>query len=118
MFNKQKLSLAKEAERRGEPKTVFLPVNGSYYSQVSGRIFSIVRKYIRVVEQTSIDEAYLDLSFCDDSSSGMKFFGLCNSLRSFHSLRASAFTLSLRRAQMQRSSKFIFLSIMRSNHLF
>jgi len=54
--------LAKEAERRGEPKTVFLPVNISYYSRVSARIFSIVRKYIRVVEQTSIDEAYLDLS--------------------------------------------------------
>lgn len=56
--------LAQGAIKRGEPKTVFLPVNGSYYSQVSDRIFELVRKYVPVVEQTSIDEAYLDLSFC------------------------------------------------------
>lgn len=54
--------LSQNALKRGEPKTVFLPVNGSYYSQVSDRIFTLVRKYVRTVEQTSIDEAYLDLS--------------------------------------------------------
>lgn len=54
--------LAKDAEKRGEPKTVFLPVNGHYYGEVSDRIFRIIHKYTSVVEQTSIDEAYLDLS--------------------------------------------------------
>lgn len=56
--------LAKAAEKRGESKTVFLPVNGSYYSQVSEQIMAFVKKYVLLVEQTSIDEAYLDLSFC------------------------------------------------------
>ncbi len=80
--------LAKEAERRGEPKTVFLPVNGSYYSQVSDRIFSIVRKYVPAVEQTSIDEAYLDLSnHVESAEVGHGFFAhLPNSPRPFQGL--------------------------------
>ncbi|MBI3379377.1 DNA polymerase IV [Candidatus Gottesmanbacteria bacterium] len=97
--------LSQQALQKGEPKTVFLPVNGSYYSQVSEKIFSIVRKYVRVVEQSSVDEAYLDLSFGDDSASDMKFFGLYNSRSSGN--EASVHESSYSRAQMQRSSKFI-----------
>ncbi|OGG14280.1 hypothetical protein A2773_06710 [Candidatus Gottesmanbacteria bacterium RIFCSPHIGHO2_01_FULL_39_10] len=58
--------LAEAAKKRGEPATVFLPVNGRYYGEVSEKIFQIIRRYVPVVEQTSIDEAYLDLSFCGD----------------------------------------------------
>ncbi|MBI2611484.1 DNA polymerase IV [Candidatus Gottesmanbacteria bacterium] len=55
--------LSEEARKRGEPKTVFLPVNGKYYGEVSERIFAIIRKYVPLVEQTSVDEGYLDLTF-------------------------------------------------------
>lgn len=58
--------LAQNAERRGEPKTVFLPVNGHYYSEVSNRIFTIISSFVQTIEPTSIDEAYLDLTFTGD----------------------------------------------------
>lgn len=84
--------LAQTAEKRGEPKTVFLPVNMSFYSQVSEKIMGIIRKYVPVVEQTSIDEAYLDLSFlaADDL--------ITNSSDSMHLLfeEASEFIIKLK----------------------
>lgn len=55
--------LSEDARKRGQPKTVFLPVNMDYYGRVSERIMEIVYKYVRLVEQASIDEAYLDLTF-------------------------------------------------------
>lgn len=54
--------LSEAARKRGEPKIVFLPVNLVYYGEVSERIFAIIRKYVSNIEQTSIDEGYLDLS--------------------------------------------------------
>ena len=44
------------------PEAIFLPVNGELYGEVSKRIFSIVHEKVLVVEQVSIDEAYLDVS--------------------------------------------------------
>lgn len=61
--------LAQSAMHNRELKTVFLPVNMSFYEKVSDKIMGIIRKYVPVVEQTSIDEAYLDLSFCLPESS-------------------------------------------------
>lgn len=67
--------LAKAAEKKGEPRTVFLPVNMEYYAEVSERIMqsiiTLLNGYIaekkenqqfNFIEQTSIDEAYIDLS--------------------------------------------------------
>lgn len=64
--------LSQDAQRRGQPKTVFLPVNGAYYGQVSDNIMRLISKYVRVIEQTSIDEAYLDLSSVSISDGRLK----------------------------------------------
>ncbi len=55
--------LAKEAEAKGKPPAIFLGVSGGKYSEVSSRIVSIVRRHVPVIEEASIDEMYLDLSF-------------------------------------------------------
>ena len=55
--------MAKAAKKRGEPETVFLPVNMGRYVESSAKIMETVRKSVPVVEQVSVDEAYLDLSF-------------------------------------------------------
>lgn len=81
--------LSQQALKRGEPKTVFLPVNGSYYNQVSEKIFAIVRKYVRIVEQSSIDEAYLDLSFAKSYDEAEKIIRLIkNDIKSQEKLTA------------------------------
>jgi len=51
-----------EAYRRC-PQAIFLPVDIELYQKVSEKIFKIVKKYSKVWEQVSLDEAYLDLSF-------------------------------------------------------
>src|SRR3989344_5777176 len=43
------------------PQAIFLPVNGSLYSEVSSRIMEILNNHASVVEQVSLDEAYIDL---------------------------------------------------------
>ncbi len=53
---------SQDAVRAGKPGAIFLPVNGRRYGQVSDRIMAILSRYARVVEQASVDEAYLDLS--------------------------------------------------------
>ena len=45
------------------PQAVFLPVNGELYNEVSSQIMEILHNYVSVVEQVSLDEAYLDISF-------------------------------------------------------
>ena len=42
---------------------VFLPVDGVLYSRVSQNIMKILQKYTPTIEQVSVDEAYLDVSF-------------------------------------------------------
>jgi DNA polymerase IV len=44
------------------PDGVFLPVNGRKYSAVSRQVMEILRRYTPVLEQVSIDEAFLDLT--------------------------------------------------------
>jgi DNA polymerase IV (DinB-like DNA polymerase) len=44
------------------PNAIFLPVNMKLYQEVSEKIIEILKNYSPVVEQVSLDEAYLDLS--------------------------------------------------------
>ncbi len=44
------------------PQAVFLPVNGALYSEVSSRIMEILHTHASVVEQVSLDEAYLEIN--------------------------------------------------------
>jgi DNA polymerase IV (DinB-like DNA polymerase) len=46
------------------PNAIFLPVNIEFYEKVSKEIMKIVKKYSPVYEVVSLDEAYLDISFC------------------------------------------------------
>jgi DNA polymerase IV (DinB-like DNA polymerase) len=46
------------------PNAIFLPVNIELYEKVSDEIMEIVKKYSPVYEIVSLDEAYLDISFC------------------------------------------------------
>lgn len=52
------------ALKKGRPATIFLPVDFKKYEKVSENIIKLVRRFSPLVEQASIDEAYLDLSFC------------------------------------------------------
>jgi len=45
------------------PNAIFLPVQGVLYSRVSQNIMQILKKYTPTIEQVSLDEAYLDVSF-------------------------------------------------------
>lgn len=55
--------LAEAAKKKGQPETVFVPPNMRLYADTSARIIEIVQRYVSAVEQSSIDEAYLDLNF-------------------------------------------------------
>ncbi len=44
------------------PQAVFLPVRGHRYAEVSKQVMAILRRYTPVVEQVSIDEAFLDVA--------------------------------------------------------
>lgn len=61
--------LSQTALKRGEPKTFFVPGNHHFYSEVSHQIFAIILKHVSLIEQTSVDEAYLDLSFTENFES-------------------------------------------------
>ncbi len=56
--------LSQAAEKEGKPAAVFLGVNIGKYSKVSAEIEGILRRRIKAIQKTSVDEAYLDLSFC------------------------------------------------------
>lgn len=55
--------MARAAEEKGEPETVFLPVGMTRYQEVSAKVMETVAESVPVVEQVSVDEAYLDLTF-------------------------------------------------------
>ncbi len=55
--------LSEVARKRGQPAVVFLRVDMQKYVQVSHEIMEILRRFVSRIEQASIDEAYLDLSF-------------------------------------------------------
>ncbi len=46
------------------PNLVIMPMRRMKYVEMSGRVFSIIKSYSNIVEQVSIDEAYLDISHC------------------------------------------------------
>jgi nucleotidyltransferase/DNA polymerase involved in DNA repair len=54
-----------EAYRKiGGVRCVFITSGFHRYASASREVFAIVREYVPVVMQTSVDEAYLDLGFC------------------------------------------------------
>jgi DNA polymerase IV (DinB-like DNA polymerase) len=65
--------LSEEAKKRGEEPVVFVATNFKNYTETSARIMAIVRTILRgsalglhgsaIVEQTSVDEAYFDVTF-------------------------------------------------------
>jgi DNA polymerase IV (archaeal DinB-like DNA polymerase) len=61
-------ALAEAAKRRGEPETVFATPNFPRYVEFSRRIMTLVRRHLPVVQEVGIDEAYLDLGFCQSFS--------------------------------------------------
>ena len=42
------------------PQLILNPVDKSYYQQISGKVMNLIEEYADVLEQASIDEAYLD----------------------------------------------------------
>jgi DNA polymerase IV (DinB-like DNA polymerase) len=61
-------SLAETARHRGEPETIFITPNFPRYSEISRRIKALIRQHVPMVQEVGIDEAYLDLSFCQSFS--------------------------------------------------
>jgi DNA polymerase IV (DinB-like DNA polymerase) len=56
--------LAEAARRRGEPETIFATPNFPRYAEFSRRIMALVRRHVPLVQVVGIDEAYLELGFC------------------------------------------------------
>lgn len=47
------------------PDIVFVPPEHSFYSHMSGMVMDILARYAPVIQQNSIDEAWLDLTGCE-----------------------------------------------------
>lgn len=47
------------------PDIVFVPPEHSFYSHMSGQVMEILSRYAPIVQQNSIDEAWLDLTGCE-----------------------------------------------------
>lgn len=56
--------LCEESRKKGGTRCVFVTSGFHRYGPASREVFTIVRKHVPVVAQASIDEAYLDLTFC------------------------------------------------------
>jgi DNA polymerase IV (DinB-like DNA polymerase) len=55
--------LSEAARRAGKPPVIFVSVDMQKYARVSDEVMAIMRRFVPLVEQASIDEAYGDLSF-------------------------------------------------------
>jgi len=55
--------LAEKAKKEGKPATIFTGGHHEHYNRVSQKIMAVLRKHASLVEEASVDEAYLDLSF-------------------------------------------------------
>ncbi len=55
--------LSEKAKKDGKGEVIFISTNGRHYNDVSKKIFDIITRLVPIVEQTSVDEGYLDLSF-------------------------------------------------------
>jgi DNA polymerase IV (archaeal DinB-like DNA polymerase) len=51
------------AKLRGLEPAIFVGVSGARYKDASDRVMSVVRDYVPVTQQTSVDEIYMDMSF-------------------------------------------------------
>lgn len=70
--------LSEAARRAGKPPVTFVSVDMTKYARVSDEVMGIVRRFIPIVEQASIDEAYGDLSFAESYEEAE---GLCRRLK-------------------------------------
>jgi DNA polymerase IV (DinB-like DNA polymerase) len=57
--------LSEAAKEHGKPPATFLPVRMERYAEVSAHVMETLRRFVFLVEQASIDEAYFDLSSCE-----------------------------------------------------
>jgi len=57
--------LSESARKRGGLPVAFFPVRMERYAEVSAHVMETLRRFIFLVEQVSIDEAYFDLSSCE-----------------------------------------------------
>ena len=57
--------LSETARKQGQPPATFLPVRMERYAEVSTHVMETLRRFVFLVEQASIDEAYFDLSSCE-----------------------------------------------------
>ncbi len=60
--------LSEAARKRGQPPAAFLPVRMERYAEVSMHVMETLRRFVFLVEQAGIDEAYFDLSSCESYS--------------------------------------------------
>ncbi len=77
--------LSEAARRDGKPPVTFVSVDMTKYARVSDEVMGIMRRFIPIVEQASIDEAYGDLSFAASYEAAE---GLCRRLKD--AIRAEA----------------------------
>lgn len=69
---RQAWALSENARRRGQAPVVFLSGNIKSYGAASDRIMQLLRRYSPLVEERSVDEAYLDLSHCSSFAAAIK----------------------------------------------
>ncbi len=71
--------LSEEARKASKEAVIFVSPNFSCYSQVSQSIITIIKRYVPLIEQASIDEVYLDLSFIENFQ---KARNICEKIKS------------------------------------
>lgn len=62
---------SEEARRAGKPPAVFMETDGRVYRRVSQEIMEIIRSFVPMVDQVSVDEWYLDISFTGSFKKGL-----------------------------------------------
>ncbi len=70
--------LSEEAKQKGLPPVVFMIGSMRKYGEVSRRIMAILHAHAEHVEEASVDEAYIDLSF---TGSYAKAIALCKKIK-------------------------------------
>ena len=56
--------LCEESRTEGGARCAFVSPRMSKYQDVSKEVFALVKEYVPIISQTSVDEAYLDLTSC------------------------------------------------------
>jgi DNA polymerase IV (archaeal DinB-like DNA polymerase) len=82
--------LSEAARRAGKPPVIFVSVDMLKYARVSDEVMAIVRRFIPIVEQASIDESYGDMSFTESyEAAKLLGRGLKDAIRAEERLTAS-----------------------------